>query len=273
MKAILRLALGLAAALAPLAAAGAEEAPGFLGVVVTREAVDVASEVTGRLESVEVRGGDRVRQGEVLARLDTSLLAQDLAMARSSLTAAEAEVTRSRAQLAEAETRHRRRAALPDTFSKEEIAAATMEKDTAAATAEAAEARAAEQKVRVEQLASSIERAEIRAPFGGTVALRYLDPGATVLAGSPVVRLLNTEEMLVRFAVPPERVEELALGQRVEIRIEDAGLLLTGIIRHVAPEIDAPSQMVFVEARPEVPEGQAGRLRTGLVARVVPLAG
>lgn len=244
------------------------ESKGFLGVVVTREAVDVAAETSGRIESVAVRVGDGVSRGDVLARLDTRELQQDLGMARSSLTAARAEVTRVRSQVQEAETRYRRRSDLPDIFSKEELEAAKMEMETAAATLEAAEARVAEQQTQVEQLHSRLERAEIRAPFEGTVSLRYLDPGATVLAGSPVVRLLSTEELLVRFAVPPESVESLGLGDTVEVAIEDAEVRSPATVLHISPEIDGPSRMVFVEARLDVPEDVLGRVRPGLVARV-----
>jgi len=244
------------------------ESKGFLGVVVTREAVDVAAETSGRIESVAVRVGDVVSRGDVLARLDTRELQQDLGMARSSLTAAHAEVTRIRSQVQEADTRYRRRSDLPDIFSKEELEAAKMEMETAAATLEAAEARAAEQETQVEQLRSRLQRAEIRAPFEGTVSLRYLDPGATVLAGSPVVRLLSTEELLVRFAVPPESVESLELGDTVEVAIEDAEMRSPATVLHISPEIDGPSRMVFVEARLDVPEDAVGRIRPGLVARV-----
>lgn len=262
-------ATGTAAA-AELPAAGH---PGWVGVVVTRDAVDVSTEVTGRIESVFVRVGDRVRQGDRLARLDTRNLAQDLAMAEASLRAARAEVNRSRSQQEEARTRYERRADLPDTFSREEIQASRMEMETARATLEAAEARASEQEVRVEQLESALGRAEIRAPFAGTVALRYLDAGATVLAGAPVVRLITSEELLVRFAVPPETAEEITMGQRVEVTVEDAGLVTPAVIHHIAPEIDTASQMVFVEARLEAPEVRPGRLRSGLVARVEPAGG
>jgi len=243
---------------------------GFIGVVVTRDAVDVAAESTGRVEEVFVRVGDQVSRGERLAQLDTRELEQNLTIARSSLQAARADVTRIRSQLEEAKTRYERRTSLPDIFSKEELEAAKMEKDTAQATLEAAEARVGEQEAQIEQLQSRLQRAEIRAPFEGTVALRYVDPGATVLAGTPVVRLLSTEELLVRFAVPPEAVESFELGDTVEVKLENTVRRTQATIQHIAPEIDGPSQMVFIEARLEVPEEELARLRSGLPARVFP---
>lgn len=241
---------------------------GFLGVVVTRDTVNVAAETQGRVESVAVQVGDRVRPGDLLARLDTRDMAQDLGMSRSSLRAAQAEVSRIESQVQEAATRYERRKNVEDLFSREELEAARMEHETALATLEAAKARVSEQETQVEQLQTRLQRAEIRAPFGGTVALRYLDPGATVLAGTPVVRLLSTEELVVRFAVPPDDVEALHLGDAVEVALGDAGIRASATIRHIAPEIDGPSQMVFVEAQLEASDELTASLRSGLVARV-----
>lgn len=248
------------------------EDEGWVGVVVAREAVDVAAEVPGRVQSVAVRPGDRVAPGDLLARLDTSQLSQDLAMAEASLDAVEAEVRRTRSALQEATTRYERRAAAPDTFSREELTATEMEKETAEAAAAAAEARQREQTARVRQLRESLAKTDVRAPFEGTVALRYLDPGATVVPGTPIVRLITSDELLVRFAAPPEEAAELDVGDPVEILLETSGARVTGEVAQVAPEIDSASQMIFVEARLDRAT-RGGPARSGLVARVFPATG
>jgi RND family efflux transporter MFP subunit len=243
---------------------------GHLGVVVARDAVDVAADVSGRLREVLVRPGDVVARGDVLARLDTREMEQDLAMARASLDAVKAEVTRTERELTEATTRYERRAAVPDTFSREELAASSLQKETAEAAHGAARAREAEQRARVTQLRDALGRTALRAPFDGTVALRYEDAGATVSPGAPVVRLITSGELLVRFAVPPEAMGSFAEGTAVEVRVENGATAVPARVIQVAPEIDSASQMVFVEARLD----GAGRpgpqpLRAGLVARVL----
>lgn len=246
-----------------------EESPeGFLGVVVTRDVVDVAAETTGRIESVAVQVGDTVAPRDVLAQIDTSEVQQDLGMARASLRAAKAEVQRIESQVREAETRYSRRSGLPDIFSREEVEAARMEQETAQATLEAAQARVTEQETQVEQLRNRLQRTEIRAPFAGTVALRYLDPGATVLPGTPVVRLLGTEELVVRFAVPPEEVDSLGVGDALDVALGEDGLRAPAIVQHIAPEIDGPSQMIFIEARLDAPQDVLAGVRSGLAVRV-----
>lgn len=253
----------------PAAVAVPEELPeGVLGVILPREAVDVAAETDGVLEAVDVRPGDRVARGARVARVDTRLLRQDLEMARASLAAAEAERERAATALAEAEQKAERRRALSDLLSKEELAASEVERRSAAAGLEAARARVGEERARAGRLAASLGRAEIRAPFDGTVAQRYLDPGARVAAGTPVVRLVSAGDLMVRFAVPPADRPRLAPGATVRVRVESTGITVPATVRQVAPEIDASSQMVFVEATLEPGAAQAAVLQPGMVARV-----
>jgi RND family efflux transporter MFP subunit len=258
---------------APGSAAAPPEAPprpGYLGVVVARDAVDVAAEVAGRLEAVLVRPGDAVRRGDPLARLDTRALTQGLAMAEASSRAAAAELARSRAEQVQARNRLERRRAVPDTFSREELAQTQLEAETAEAAFLAAQARLAEGEARVAQLRHTLARTALTAPFDGTVALRYLDPGATVEPASPILRLITSDELLVRFAVPPEEAPALVVGAAVAIDLEATGARLPGRVTQVAPEIDAASQLVFFEARFEdrgaapphpVWSGQVARVR------------
>jgi HlyD family secretion protein len=58
----------------------------------------------------------------------------------------------------------------------------------------------------------------VRAPFAGIVTIRHREPGESVLPGAPVVTLLDPEDRWVRVYVRADRVGQLRLGQRVEIR-------------------------------------------------------
>ena len=102
-------------------------------------------------------------------------------------------------------------------------------------------------RARIAQLEARLASSRILAPFDGRVARRYLDAGANAAAGTPVVRLISSQALLSRFAVPPDRAS-IPLGAEVRIEIETPRLVLSGSVERVAPEIDAASQMVFVEA-------------------------
>lgn len=245
-------------------------AEGFVGVVLAREAVNVSAETEGRLASVDVRVGDTVSRGARIASLVTENLVQDREMAGASLRAAQAEERRAAAQLARAREQAARRLALKDIFSKEDLAAAQTEESVAAATVDTARAQVAQQRARLQQLETQIARSVLRSPIDGRVAERYFDPGALVSGGTPVMRLIASESYLVRFAVPPEKARALAVGQAVEMKLDAAGsgLAVAARISQIAPQIDSASQMVFVEAVPEVSPEVHARLQDGLAGRV-----
>ncbi|HSS50210.1 MAG TPA: efflux RND transporter periplasmic adaptor subunit [Thermoanaerobaculia bacterium] len=244
------------------------ERKGWLGVVVSRESVDVTADSQGRLQAVYVSIGDRVKRGDRIASLDTRIAAQDLEMARSSLRGDEADERRAADELSEAQARNERRQKNPEFFSKEDLADNALKVKTAAAALEVARSRTAEQSVKIRQLETSLGRNEIRAPFDGQVAERFADAGALVGPGTPVVRLISAGDLMVRAAVPPEEAHRLAPGNPVTATVRTLGLAVPGTIQRIAPEVDAASQMVLIEVRLDLTPGSASRLQTGQVVDV-----
>lgn len=237
---------------------------GYLGVVLARQAVDVAAPTSGRLQAVWVRAGDTVAIGQALAKLDAEALANDLAVARAALREAEAGERQAQLGLSEAESRQARRLSIPESFSKEDLAQAEIQKQQAQALLESAKARVSGDRARVRQMESSLGLTEVRAPFSGQIAVRYLDPGATVGPGAPIVRLVSSNELMVRFAAPPEAARAFA-PQGAIVAVSPTGSEIEGSIERVAPEVDPASRMVFVEARLR---GALANLQAGSTVRV-----
>lgn len=247
--------------------------PGWIGVVVSRQSVDVKADSQGRLQTVRVSIGDHVKKGDPIATLDTSLAAQDLSMARSELRSAEVDERRAADEMAEALARNDRRQKNPDFFSKEDLAQAALQAKTVTAAHEVAHQRVAEQEAKVKQLETSLSRNEIRAPFEGRVAERFADPGAVVGPGTPVIRLISAGDLLVRAAVPPEEARRLKEGDLVAVAVRTPSLQIPGTIQRISPEVDASSQMVLIEVHLALTPEMESRLQTGLVVDVAPKAG
>ncbi len=250
-----------------IASASSPRATGYLGVLVPRQATNVAAAAGGRLEAVFVRPGDRLQKGQPIARLDSAALARELDQMRASLREAMAAERQASLALADADSRQKRRLSIPESFSKEDLAQAEIQKQQAEAALESARARVAGERARVRVTEIAVGESEIRAPFAGTVAERYLDPGATVGAGTPIVRLVTEGGVMVRFAVPQSDAKHLRLNEPVVASAADLGEL-AGTIERIAPEIDPASRMVFVEARidgagPNAQPGAVVRVRKG----------
>ncbi len=244
----------------------------FVCVTVARETIEVAAPMEGRLEAVYVNLGDRLKIGDRIARLNAESINQQLAVARASLLAAEADERRSRLALAESEDRcsRRRNLAAEGLLSKEEVVSAELQVKIAITNLDAATARVAEQQARVAQIKDSLREAELRAQFAGIVAARIANPGSRVHSGSPVISLIREDDLWIRFAAPQERLAAVNIGSTISVDIEafrGAGSSTTAVIEHIAPSVDAVSQLLFVEARLKIPAAWRGIIKPGLTAR------
>jgi RND family efflux transporter MFP subunit len=246
---------------------------GLLGVMIAPETVDVTSQVEGRLKEIKVRVGDRVAQGDWIAKLDTRSARQELNMASAELATARTELQRAELELAQAGERVSRRETLADlgdrkvsTVSGEELSSSRYQRKLAAVKLSAAEANVREKAAHLELLRVQVAEGKVEAPFDGTVVTRYVDRGALIHKGTPIVRIIESGDLKVRFALPEERAN--ALGVDDKVRIVAGDLELSGTVEKVAPEIDAATRMIFAEASLDAPTELRGRIRSGLVAHV-----
>lgn len=229
--------------------------PEFVGVLTTGYSVDVTPKLEGKVEAVFVHAGDRVQAGASLALVDLHKTEQDIAIAKADLAAAYAD-------LRDAEQKWRRRIPLGGSaISREEL-------ESAHAQAQTARARVASKQASLQQLNLAMRDAQLRAPFTGVIAARYVDPGAVAGPGRPVLRLIGEGDPQVRFAVPAEFAHELPPGRTLRVVVSSPAAVLAGVVARVAPEIDTGSHMVFAVGKVQIPAEMASRLSSGIVARV-----
>src|SRR5262249_20163900 len=163
----------------------------------------------------------------------------------------------------EAEARYSRREGLVETgvLSKEELATAKVQVEKAGANLEAMRARVAEQIARIRQTKNSLDHTVVKAAFEGTVAARYLDPGATVHSGKPIISLMRSSDLWVRFAISETQLPAMTAGTPISFQIEGLNLAIPGVIEHVSPGMAAISQEVIVEARLKIPAGLSRQIK------------
>jgi RND family efflux transporter MFP subunit len=241
-------------------------------VVIPHESVDLSSKFEGRLDRLEVDVGDTVQKGAVLGRLDVRPLEQELAAARATVQGSRAEEQAASLALAEAREKKSRyftpRSLELGVYSKEELATIRYQESTALARLQAARARTREQQARVVDLEQNVSEATLVAPFDGVVATRPVSPGARIAPGQPILRLLSTGGMKIRFAVPEEQARRLEPGSPLRLSIDQPGITLVGAVESIAPEVDAAARMVFAVAA--FAEPPPDTVATGMVAHVQP---
>ncbi len=107
----------------------------------------------------------------------------------------------------------------------------------------------------------------MKAPIAGKVAMRYVEEGARVTEGQPVIRVISSGELFIKFAIPAGDAKKLKPGDAIDVRFETNNVHVRGKVRNIAPELDPIAQMIVAEAELENPPGD---LQSGLVARITP---
>jgi membrane fusion protein, multidrug efflux system len=246
----------------------ADDEEKYLGVVVAREAVDIAPKVEGAVKEVTVNVGDHVNEGDKVAELDDQALKRELALVQAGLSGAFAGQAKASIELLDAKERNARRKGVTLDLSQEERASAAFKEQLGGANLSAARAQVAEQQARMALLGETIKNSSLRAPFSGTVAARYRGQGEIAGPRAPILRIIQSGDLLMRFAIPVVRSTELKLPMPVQIEIETLTAPVRGQVVRIAPEVDPSSQMIFVEASIATPSSLHGQIQAGLVGRV-----
>lgn len=179
--------------------------------------VDVGSELSGTVDAVLVDDNDRVKKGQLLARLDTAKLQDAVAKSEAALAQAEAQVKLAQATTVEARASLARLRQVAQ-LSGGKVPAAT-EITSAEATLARAEATEASMRAAVQQAVAALRsdrtnlgKAQIRSPIDGVVLARKVEPGQTVAASLQVATLFTLAENLAQMQLKVN-VDEADVGQ------------------------------------------------------------
>jgi RND family efflux transporter MFP subunit len=213
----------------------------FAGRIAAAQVADAGFQVGGEVAEVLVETGDRVEKGAPLATLDPLRL--DLRSRE-----AEAQLSEARALLVRSEATWRRVADLAD-----QGFATEQELDDALADRNGARAR-------VRLLERTFARAEedtndtvLTAPFAGYVVGRYVDAGATVSSGQPVVRINQQAALEAEIGVPMELASTVGVGDRFDLIAND--VTASGLVEGVSDDVDPATRSRLIRLRVEEDPG------------------
>ena len=194
-----------------------------IGNVRAVHGADLAFDVAGLVESVDVNSGADVKKGQVLVKL---VDADD----RAKLDALEAT-----AQLAK----------LTADRSKQQLAVQAISKaqyDTDMANLKSAQANVAAQQ-------ALVDKKTLRAPFVGRIGIITANPGQYITVGNTVVTLQQLDPVYVDFTVPQSSLDELKIGGNVQVTADAfKDKTFTGKVTASDPKVDLATRNVGVEA-------------------------
>jgi RND family efflux transporter MFP subunit len=219
----------------------------YTGRVEPLRHTDLGFERAGLLRQVLVREGDPVRAGEVLARLDSSLLEARRAELAAALRTAEASLA-----LAQATHQRYQGSVTQGAVTRQALDEAQEGARSAAAGLELARARIA-------SVDLDIAKSALRAPFDGIVTRRDADEGRVLGAGEPVLRVQEEAAPEIRVGVASPLADTLTPG--AGYRLAWRGRYLPVRLRAVLPVRDGAARTVDALFVPLDPES---RFRAGL---------
>jgi membrane fusion protein, multidrug efflux system len=202
------------------------------------------SKVAGDVLELTVREGQAVKQGEVLARIDTRYL-------KATLDSQQAALEKARADLALAKVNRDNSAAMLQAHYISQNAY-----DSAASTyaADVANEKAAEAQVALAQL--SYNDAVVRAPFAGTVVKRLVQPGERVEVDGPILSLVDLSQMEFQVTAPASEIPSVKVGQLAHFKVNGFGdRSFTGKVERINPMTEAGSRSITVYLSVPNPDG------------------
>jgi RND family efflux transporter MFP subunit len=246
----------------------ADEKPGFLAALTPRQSPDVMAPYTSASVHFAVKLGEAVTAGQVLARLDDRQLRQELDAARAQQRTAQAAIQQAQVDKRTADITFERekKAVAAGVGSPADLASARQAVDKASAAITFARATANERATHITQLQAHLAEMTLVAPIPGNVALTYVQDGARVEEGHPVIRVISGD-VFVKFAIPADRNGSVKPGDTVDVSVDRRSGLLTAVVGHVAPELDAVAQMIIADADLVNPPAD---LQPGTVCRILP---
>ncbi len=246
----------------------ARQTAAFSGVTRSRHRAVLSFTVPARVVERRVEAGERVREGDVLARLDDREFRNALDLAQASVAECEAQY-----EQAGRDRQRLQRLADDDVVPVSELERVSTRESALAASLEAARARLKEARRRLDETV-------LEAPFGGTIAGLHIQAGEWAVPGRPAFELTGDGEVELQVEVPEATVSHLHAGLAVTVELPFAGgRKVAGRITSVAHSAMGAGRLfpvvVDLDPDPGITAGLTARLRVELTSQgvlAVPLA-
>ncbi|MGN5954779.1 efflux RND transporter periplasmic adaptor subunit [Sphingobacterium lactis] len=192
------------------------------GSIEADEQIELHSEISGIVESINFSEGSRVGQGQMLIRINDAELQAQLsqAMTRNNLAA-----------------ENERRAKL--LLEKEAIS--QEEYDIASADFRTAQSQ-------IQLIRAQLSKTVIRAPFSGTIGLRNISKGSYVTPATIIAQLVNTNRLKVSFSIPEKYANKVSVNNQIKFNVQGVEGEFTAKIYATEPSVEMNTRTLLVKA-------------------------
>ncbi|MFB3917026.1 MAG: efflux RND transporter periplasmic adaptor subunit [Terriglobales bacterium] len=239
------------------------EAP---GTVHASQSAQIAAQIMGNVIAINVREGDHVKRGQMLAVLDDAQPRAAVDHASAAVNAANHEAAAAEADYTLASATLKR---YQDLFEKKSVSPQEFDEvkaryQAASARQEMARAGQSQAKAALLQANTTLGYTRIRAPFDGVVSEKKVDPGALAAPGMPLLTVEGAGRFRLEATVDETSLRFITRNSSVPVRIDALGEgELAGKVVQIVPAADPASRTFVVKV--ELPANAA--LRSGMFGR------
>ncbi len=205
------------------------------GTIRPAQRAQLAAKVMGTISELPITLGQRVNQGDLLAKISAPEISARVAQAQAQFNATQRDLARERALLAKGASTTDLVRGLEDRFTQMEAM--------------------------VREAETMVSYTELRAPFTGVIARRFVHAGDLAAPGQPLLELEGTANFQIEAGIPDSLIANLSLGQ--PLAVEDAGNFSAAIVE-LSSSSDAQARTVTIKLA--VPADAA--VRSGQFVRV-----
>lgn len=249
----------------------AVQATGTLEAVTT---VQVGTQVSGTVQELYADFNSIVKKGQVIARLDPSLLQTQIEQQKANVTRAEADLERLKVSLADSRQKLERARALTEKnlLPRTELETADVNVRSAEAQIKSSEAGLVQARSQLNTAQVNLAHTVIEAPIDGIVISRNVEPGQTVAASmsAPVLYVLAADltKMQINANIDEADVGRMRPGQVVNFRVDAFPTeTFTGAVQQVRLQPTTVQNVVTYQTVIAVPNPQ-WKLKPGMTANV-----
>lgn len=235
--------------------------------------VDVGAQVSGKLERLYVKVGDKVEQGQLLAMIDPQQAQNHIKEVAANLQDLHAQLLQAQAELqfAEATSRRQHTLAQSQAVSQQELEQANVDLVVKKARISILNAQINKTRVSLDTAKINLGYTKISAPMKGEVVHITTLQGQTVIAAQQaptILTLADMSTMLVNAQVSEADVIHLKPGLKVSFTVlGDQGKYFEGVLQDIQPMPEKINDAIFYSARFQVPNAD-GLLRLQMTAQV-----
>ena len=207
----------------------------FPGVVVADQQADIAARLTASVVEVLVKVGDQVKQGDVLARLESDDLDARVRQSEQALSSAQAQLNAARKEFARVKALLNRKLIPQSQY------------DQAESTLQTAQANFNRSQAAVSEAETTFGYSIITAPFDGLITQKPINKGDTATPGALLLSMYNPESLEIEVNFAESVMPYVSYDKQVEVAFPSYDVNASATIKEVTPSADANSRSYTVK--------------------------